>query len=403
MKNRIAFTRILALATLAVCASLPAILHAQASRLVGTVTAISGNTLTVKPDAGEQQQVTVPDSATLKRLAPGEKDLSAAPAIQLADVAVGDRVLIKLDASASSPTASLLVAMKQTDVAQIHQKDSDAWQRGVSGLVKKVDPASGEITIASGAGPTGKSITVKTTGSTKLMRYAPTSVRFADARPAALDAIKPGDQLRARGTKNPDGTEMAADEVISGTFLSIAGTIASVDADSSTLVVKDLASKKLVTIHTGPDAQLRQLPEHMAQMLSARLKGGGGAAAAIPGGGPPSNGAPAGGGAKSGGGNPAPPNGGGTAGPNGSGRWGGQGQMGGDPQRMLSAAPAVKLSDLQKGQAVMVVATDGSSNLNAITLLSGVEPLLEAPAATNLLSNWSVGGGGGGEGAAGPQ
>jgi hypothetical protein len=51
----------------------------------------------------------------------------------------------------------------------------------------------------------------------------------------------------------------------------------------------------------------------------------------------------------------------------------------------------------------MVVATDGGSDLNAITLLAGVEPLLQAPAATDLLSNWSVGGGGGGEAAAGPQ
>ncbi len=144
MKIRNAFTRILALtAAVAVCISLPANLQAQASRLVGTITAINGNTLTVKTDAGEQQQVAVPDTATLKRLAPGEKDLNAAPAIQLTDVAVGDRVLVKLDASASSPTASLVVAMKQADVAQAHQKDNEAWQRGVAGLVKSVDSAAG--------------------------------------------------------------------------------------------------------------------------------------------------------------------------------------------------------------------------------------------------------------------
>ena len=69
MKIRIAFTKIWALAAIvALCMSLPAILQAQASRLVGTVTAINGTTLTVKTDAGEQQQVSVPDSATLKRL-----------------------------------------------------------------------------------------------------------------------------------------------------------------------------------------------------------------------------------------------------------------------------------------------------------------------------------------------
>jgi hypothetical protein len=70
---------------------------------------------------------------------------------------------------------------------------------------------------------------------------------------------------------------------------------------------------------------------------------------------------------------------------------------------MLSMAPAIKISDLQKGEAVMVVSTNGSTDVNAITVLAGVEPLLQAPEAKDLLSNWSVGGGGGGEGAAGPQ
>jgi hypothetical protein len=61
---------------------------------------------------------------------------------------------------------------------------------------------------------------------------------------------------------------------------------------------------------------------------------------------------------------------------------------------MLSRASAIQLGDLQKGEAVMLVATDGANEVTAITLLAGVEPLLEAPAASqNLLSNWSMNGG----------
>jgi hypothetical protein len=37
-----------------------------------------------------------------------------------------------------------------------------------------------------------------------------------------------------------------------------------------------------------------------------------------------------------------------------------------------------------------VVSTDGTTEVTAITLMAGVEPLLEAPAAQNLLSNWSM-------------
>jgi hypothetical protein len=382
MKIRVASTR--ALALLAVMACSAPLLQAQAARVVGSITAINGNTLTIKTDAGQEQQVAVPADAALKRLEPGQKDLNAAPAIQLGDLAVGDRVLIKLDAGASTPTASLVVAMKQSDVAQVHQKDTEAWQRGVAGLVKSVDASSG-VTVTTGAGPTAKTVIVKITSSTKLLRYAPNSVNFADAKAAPIDAIKPGDQLRARGTKNANSTEIAADEIVSGTFRNIAGTVASIDAAASTLTVKDLATKKQVTVHIAPDVQMRRIPDQMARMLAARLKGsaGGGAYAAAPrGGGQGASGQASG---AAGGGRSS-----GAAGGN-----------NGDPQRFLSMAPAIKLTDIAKGEAVMVVATDGATDVNAVTLLAGVEPLLEAPAVNDLLANWSMGGGGGGEAAGG--
>jgi hypothetical protein len=373
-----------------VCALLPQALHAQAAgRIVGTISAISGNSITVKSDAGAETQLTVASDATLKRLEPGQKDLNAAPAMQLTELAVGDRVLVRLDPAAPTPTANMVIAMKKVDVAQAHQKDTEAWQRGVAGLVKNVDPSSGDITVGTGAGPTAKTVTVKTTSSTRLLRYAPESVRFADAKPAPIGEIKPGDQLRARGTKNADGTE-TADEVVTGTFRNVAGTISSIDAAASTLTVKDLGPKKQVTIHVASDVQMRRIPERMAQMLAAHLKGGGAAQA---GGNHAGNGAPPAG---------TPPRGAPNAGP--GGHWTGQGGGNGsapDPQRMLAMAPLIKLTDLAKGQAVMVVATSGANDVNAVTLLAGVEPLLEAPAVSDLLSNWSMGGGGGAEAAAG--
>jgi hypothetical protein len=375
------------LALAVVCALLPRALHAQAAgRIVGTLSAISGNSITVKSDAGAETKITVASDATLKRLEPGQKDLSAAPAIQISDLAVGDRVLVRLDPAAPTPTASMVIAMKKADVAQAHQKDAEAWQRGVAGLVKKVDPTSGDITVGTGAGPTAKTVTIKTTSSTRLLRYAPESVNFADAKSAPIADVQPGDQIRARGTRNADGTEIAADEVVSGTFRNIAGTISSIDAAASTLTVKDLGTKKQVTIHFGSDVQMRRIPERMAQMLAAHLRGAGGAGAAA-------------GNRGSGGGPPA-----GASAQPGQGRWAGQagGNGGGaDPQRMLATAPSIKLTDLAKGQAVMVVATSGANDVKAVTLLAGVEPLLEAPAVNDLLSNWSMGGGGGAEAAAG--
>jgi hypothetical protein len=196
-----------------------------------------------------------------------------------------------------------------------------------------------------------------------------------------------GDQLRARGAKSADGSEIKADEVVSGTFRNISGTIMSVDAAGSTMVMKDLATKKPVTVHITADAQMRRLPERMAQMLAMRLKG-------------TANGQ-AGGGAIQSAASPSPQHNGGQFTSQGSGQGGGSGQssggqggMGGDPQQMLSRLPAIQLADLRKGDAVMLVSTDDATEVTGITLLAGVEALLEAPAASqNLLNNWSLGSG----------
>jgi len=360
------------------------IAHTQAAsgRFVGTITAINGSTLTVKVDSGDVRQVEVPSSAALKRVEPGQKDLSAAATIQLSDLATGDRVLVRLDPTASGDTlqAAQIVTIKQADVAEKQQQDREAWARsGVGGLVTSVDPSTGVIVLTTGSGATVKIVKVHVSPSTRLKRYAPASVRYDLAQPGPINAIQPGDQLRARGTKNADGSEIDAAEVISGSFRNISGTIASMDTASSTFTVKDLLTKKQVTVRITPDAQMHALPEMMARAMAARLKGTApGANGAVP--------------AAAGAGNGQQRNWGGGNGP------GGGQARGGDMQQMLNRTPVIHFSDLKKGDAVMVVSTTGSSDVTAIALLTGVEPLLEAPEASrNLLSNWSMGSGGGGE------
>jgi hypothetical protein len=380
--------------------------HGQASsRFLGTVTAIAGDTLTVKSDSGETHQVQVPAAASLKRIAPGQRDLSSAETIQFSDLAAGDRVLVKLDPNVTGTTAQALqiVAVKQADVAMKQQKERDEWQRnGVGGLVKSVDAGAGVVTVATGAGATAKTVTVHIGDKTVLKRYAPGSVRFDEAQAASISAIQADDQLRARGQKNTDGTEIQAEEVVSGSFRNISGTVAAIDPAASTLAVKDLITKKVVTIHTGAETQMKRLPDMMARMIAARLKGGTatarpetGSMGANSAGAQPQNGA---GSPQQRAWNSTPASGAG-AGP-GGGQWQGAGQgrgpgSGGDMQQVLNRAPSIQLGDLQKGEAVMLVSTQGTSDVTAITLLAGVEPLLEAPAASqNLLANWSMGTGG---------
>jgi hypothetical protein len=74
---------------------------------------------------------------------------------------------------------------------------------------------------------------------------------------------------------------------------------------------------------------------------------------------------------------------------------------------MLQRTPPVQLADLHKGDAVMIVATQGTpGSATAVTLLAGVEPILTAsPSASQSMfsASWNVGGGGGGEAGMGDE
>lgn len=355
---------------------------------VGAVKSISGKSLVLKSDAGPEITISVPDGTRIVRLAAGQTDLKSAPAITLADVQVGDRVLLRGRSGENGTVeATTIVVMKQADVAQKQQHEREDWQkRGTGGIVSAIDAPTGTFTVS--VTPT-LSVLVKTSKETSFLRYAPNSVKFADAQKGTIDQIKTGDQLRARGSRSADGKELVAEEVISGTFRNIAGIISSIDADSNSITVKDLLAKKSVVIKFNSDSQLRKLAPQMAQRLAFFLKGGAQAA----------QGGTSASGQTSPSGTPAAGTGQGSA-------QGSRPAGGPDFQQMLSRIPSVTLADLQKEDAVMVVATQGTSGseVTAITLLGGVEPILTASpngmSAAALFSGWNLGAPGG---EAGPQ
>jgi len=205
--------------------------------------------------------------------------------------------------------------------------------------------------------------------------------------------MEPGDQLRARGTRNSDGSEVTAEEVVSGSFRNIAGTIKAIDGSGNTMTVQDAISKAAVVVKVSPDSQMKKLPPEMAQRIAMRLKGmaanGSGDQASAGGQGSGIAHTP---GARPNGATAQP----GAEGSRGPGGLGGNGPP--DFQRMLSHLPNATLADLQKGDAVMIVSTSGADSVTAITLLAGVEAILTAApnrSASSLLSPWSLGAPGG--------
>jgi hypothetical protein len=273
-----------------------------------------------------------------------------------------------------------VILMKSSDIAQKHEMEQADWQkRGTGGIVSAVDPGTGTLSVMVGA----RKVEVTTSAKTQFRRYAGDSVKFEDAKPGTLAQIQPGDQIRVLGTKSDDGSSIPAEVVVSGSFKNLAGLIATIDAASGTLTLKDLATKKTVTVVITPNSNVKALPPQAAAMFAARAKGAGAS-----------------------GGGSAQPAGQGDA--SGGGRPGGAGRTaGGDLSQLASRLPNKTIADLKVGDAVMIVASQpdpGSAKVTAVTLLSGVEPILAAtpsggPAMT--LSPWNLGGEGAPEGGGG--
>ncbi len=381
---------------------------ANATRqILGAVKNIRGATITVAPDNGAEVNIEVRANARVLRIAPGETNLANAATIQLSEIQPGDRVLVTAGPGADTQTMAgiRVIVMKKSDVDAKQQADQLDWQRrGIAGLVRAVDAAGGVVTVAA-SGPAGtRTIMVHASSATKVRRYAPDSVRFDDAIASTLTQIKPGDQLRARGTRSADGGELNAEEIVAGTFRNISGKISSIDLAAGTVTVDDLATKKPVVVKVSSQSHVTKLTPEAAQAFAMRFR----AAQAGRGAGQGEEGAQAG----SAGNRGAQGRGVGAAGGRGFGgadareAGGGRGGAGGggqaDLQQVISRMPPAPLESFNKGDAVMVVSTEGTAaGATAITMVGGVEPILTAPnGQQQTLAPWDLGGGGGGEGGA---
>ncbi len=367
-----------------ICAQAPAV-----ARQLGTVTAVDGPTVTIKTQAGATVTVSVAADAKVLQLPPGSTDLKSATPAAMADIAVGDRVLASGAAGdgAGTLTASRVILMKSSDIAAKNAAEQREWARGLGGIVKSVDGTT--ITVASGA----KMLKIETGPATVFKQYAADSVNFADVQPGSLAGIHTGDQLRARGTVSDDRLSIVAAQVVTGTFENLSGVISAVNAGAGTITLKDLATKKLVTVEVTGKTDLRNIPATAAAAFASRSGGGAqvGAGAGAPG--------------------SRLPGAGGYGGGAGAGAPGAGGRRAGfDLSQMLSRLPVQTLGDLKAGQSVMIVASKGTgATPTAITLLSGVKAILSATPAGEqpiTLSPWNIGepdAGGGAGGGGGPR
>jgi len=231
---------------------------------------------------------------------------------------------------------------------------ADWDRRGVMGVVTETaaDHATIQVRSLEGAKP----LVIAPAPAAVIRRYAPDSVRFADAKVSSLKEISKGDQVRARGDKSADGSRMTAEEIVSGSFRMIAGLITSVDAAEQIVRITNLETKQPLAVKLTADSSAKRMAPELAQAVADRLHGEPGGRAAA----------------------------GGKGGS--EGRGGAAGGRGGDLQQTLERMPAIALTDLKPGEAVIVSSTVGASadEVTAISLLAGVEPILRRPGTREL-------------------
>ncbi len=355
----------------------------------GTVTKVDagGNELVMKADGGGDVQVTLAPKHALRKVALGETDLRKAAVIEFKDIAPGDRVAARGVESGEKVIATLIVVMSSSDVAKKQEEDRADWEkRGVNGLVTAVSPESVTLNVHTLAG--SKTVTVIPEAKAVIRRYTADSVKFADATPSTLAEIKIGDQVRARGDKNADGTKLEAEEIVSGRFKTIAATVVLIDLANSQMTVKDLETKKTLVVKVNADSNMKRLTDPIAQMIARRVhpenyegRGGRGGGGGLSGGRQGGEGGQGGRGGDAAGGM----------------RAGGGGGRGGDLQQMLDRQPAVMLAELKVGEPIVVSSAVGAAadHIMAITMLAGVEPILRSPGKPEMsLGGWNLGGGG---------
>ncbi len=326
-------------------------LYAQSiEQFVGTVTGIKPGAaeVEVKADSGVVVPVRVGSRSVIQKIDPGKKNLRDAQAISLANVAVGDRVLVAIEPGETD--VRRIVVMSANDISKRDEADRRDWiQRGVSGLVSAHNGPPFTLTVRTMQG--SDEITVVVNDKTTYKKYAADSVKFADVMPSAFGEIKTGDQVRVRGTKSEDGTKIEAQDIVFGTFQSRAGSIVSVDAAASALSVKEFGTGKALAIHLTPDSQLKKMPDAPG-MFGGRGSPGGPAA--------------------------LPP--GGDAQPRLTPGMipGGRGGRPPDLAQMLETMPSATLDELRPGQTVIVSSTKSTTPdaLTAITLVANADILV---------------------------
>jgi hypothetical protein len=243
-----------------VALALASTLAAQHQKSVtGTVTEFKTSSLEIgfRPDHGAATYFQVSAETEVFQVEPGERDLSKAKKVRLTDLSLADRVLVTF--VAGMPEARRIVLISAADISKRNEAERLDWQkRGVSGTVTAI--RGGEIALRTGS-VQEPVVMVLVTPKTVVRRYAPDSVKFADAQWSTIAEISAGDQVRTRGNRSAESARLTAEDLVYGTFRSAIGAITAIDAERHKITIADLVTKKPLMVRVTDDTQLKEMPD----------------------------------------------------------------------------------------------------------------------------------------------
>jgi hypothetical protein len=249
---------------------------AAPNRIVGEVTAVdkTANQVTIKSDTGESITIVTNDASSVLRL-PGGETAQKATKITLADIVVGDRLFARgiVAAGGKSVAASQVVvtgaAVAATATQDPGQPRAEARSRGLNGRITALNSDKKEISVQSRSRDGVGTITIQTSDGTRFFRYAPDSLDIKYASRSSFEGLKVGDQLRALGDTNEDGTRFTANEIISGLMARTGGQVSAVNPAANEITIKNSQTGQTITVALGSRSSLRRVSAEDAASFEA--------------------------------------------------------------------------------------------------------------------------------------
>lgn len=315
---------------------------APPKRVLGTLTAIDRSTMhaSILTDAGETVTLMYYSDTRILRVQPEAKTFESGTKITIAEVGVGDRVYASgiYSSDTKSLSSRLLIVMSKLDIDKRRESERAEWmQRGLAGTISAVNSEKQEITVQVRSREGVKSLTLGVSPETVFRRYVPDSVQFSEARPSSLSDLKAGDQLRALVKQVADGGRVVCEEVVSGEFLTVGGTVTAVDPSKREIKINLLKTQKPLTVNLKPETLLRRVGPNVISDLGVARQPTAPSASSSP--------------------------------------------RGVDLQEMLDRLTPLEFEQVKPGQMLVVSSTKGAdpNRITAITVIAGLDALMKQP------------------------